>query len=99
MGEDTWRFWEALYCGSIPVTDAKPYFAKYLPAGLVDLLISFGHTSRSRENLVKRMQRLLADPEALDRHRAFLMSQRDSYDALWKATLHSRIKEAGHSVS
>ena len=55
--EDTWRFYEAAACGAIPIVTDRRYWARFMPADVVELLLetrcdfALSTTDRRRDDI------------------------------------------------
>merc|ERR1719265_1202200 len=100
--EDTWRLYEALHCGTIPVvTDGGAYFSQFLPKDVIDQFVTLPTTlskdvqSPSYTHAFSEIEHLLADSVALDERQTKMRQAFQEYQESWKMEVWRRIQSLG----
>ena len=94
---DTWRHWETMDTGAIPVTSSESleYYRNYVPAALLDTWVDLGSFEEARgraPNASDQLHGLLADPRGLHARRAALAREHELYYDQWTGRVASRLQ-------
>lgn len=93
--EDTWRLYEALNCGAIPiVTDGGKYFSNFIPADVVREFVTTDGTPSSVRIAVREVERLLANAAELDARGERIHRAYEVWQEKWQNDVAGRIQEA-----
>eukprot|EP00939_MAST-03C_sp_MAST-3C-sp1_P000767 g767.t1 len=91
--EDTWRLYEVVRSGAIPIVSNALYWSQFMPKDVVDEFlvvdcnVAQGCQRSSFDRVVAKMQSLVQDPAALNRRQERLLKAWLRFDDAWKAQM------------
>eukprot|EP00928_Gymnodinium_smaydae_P096150 TRINITY_DN8435_c0_g3_i1.p1 TRINITY_DN8435_c0_g3~~TRINITY_DN8435_c0_g3_i1.p1 ORF type:complete len:664 (-),score=117.06 TRINITY_DN8435_c0_g3_i1:280-2220(-) len=99
--DDTWRLYESMYCGAIPVvTDGGHYFSQFMPSNVTKhfLTIDEGLSDADFTQAFESLDAAAAQPDALDaRQHELLAAYADFWERVHSEVL-ARINLVGHAA-
>ena len=98
--EDTWRLYEALAAGAIPVvTDGGEYFSQFLPRELVTrfIVLDADLSDATFARAFARIDALLEDEGALDEHQRALIDAYERFEVAWRVSLADGLEAVGRA--
>ena len=99
--EDSWRLYESIFCGAIPiVTDGGKYFPKFIDSSVTEHFITIGEglTDDEFNDAFKQIDAALKDDHALDARQHGLVTAYVKYWERAHGALIEQITSIGQSV-